>query len=282
VKIFESGAKAAAVQFGPKVDYVFSGWNPEKMAAQLRDAIAAKPDGIAMMGHPGTAALMPLAKSAQKAGILLSFVNVDVPDVRAKYGGGYVGANQGGQGTAVGQRAVQLLHLKKGDGAIVVGAFSQPVERRIREENLAKAFEAAGLKVQRIDGPPAVATDPNVLTPLLSAALLRAPNTRVIGYPGGQNLGYAPQYMKALGKRPGQIFNVGFDITPEVIKGFQQGYVQLTGDQEIWQQGYLPILSLCLQKQYGFAPLVVDTGAGFVETTNYKKVAPLVAKGIRG
>src|SRR6187431_824429 len=39
------GAKAAEADLGPKVDYVFSGWNTEKMTNQLREAIAAKPDG---------------------------------------------------------------------------------------------------------------------------------------------------------------------------------------------------------------------------------------------
>ena len=38
---------------GAQVDYVFSGWDAEKMVQQLREAVAAKPDGIAMMGHPG-------------------------------------------------------------------------------------------------------------------------------------------------------------------------------------------------------------------------------------
>jgi hypothetical protein len=40
--------------------------------------------------------------------------------------------------------------------------------------------------------------------------------------------------------------------------------VQLTADQQPFQQGYLPILSLCEQIVYGLAPINVDTGAGFV------------------
>jgi simple sugar transport system substrate-binding protein len=54
--IVYNGAKQAEADLGPKIDYVFSGWALEKMVQQLREAVAAKPDGIAMMGHPGDAA----------------------------------------------------------------------------------------------------------------------------------------------------------------------------------------------------------------------------------
>src|SRR6202051_5287338 len=53
--IVYNGARQAAADTGAQVDYVFSGWQPETMIQQLREAIAAKPDGIAMMGHPSAA-----------------------------------------------------------------------------------------------------------------------------------------------------------------------------------------------------------------------------------
>ena len=60
--IVYNGARQAAADTGAQVDYVFSGWANEKMTQQLREAVAAHPDGIAMMGHPGEAAILPLAK----------------------------------------------------------------------------------------------------------------------------------------------------------------------------------------------------------------------------
>src|SRR5438445_2736176 len=59
-----NGAQQAQSHIGANVDYVFSGWDVNKMTDQLREAIAAQPDGIAMMGHPGDDALMPLAQQA--------------------------------------------------------------------------------------------------------------------------------------------------------------------------------------------------------------------------
>ena len=36
-----------------KVDYEWSDWGPQKMIQQFKEAVATKPDGIAIMGHAG-------------------------------------------------------------------------------------------------------------------------------------------------------------------------------------------------------------------------------------
>jgi simple sugar transport system substrate-binding protein len=84
--IVYNGAKQAERDFGPRIDYIFSGWDVEKMVQQLREAIAAKPDGVAMMGHPGDAAIMPLAEEAARGGIKMMYQNVPVPKVIARFG----------------------------------------------------------------------------------------------------------------------------------------------------------------------------------------------------
>lgn len=45
--IVYNGAKQAEDDLGPKVDYIFSQWDIEKMVQQLREAVAVKPNGIA-------------------------------------------------------------------------------------------------------------------------------------------------------------------------------------------------------------------------------------------
>ena len=58
-KIVDLGAHAATKDLGPDVEFVYSNWENEKMISQLRDAIAAKPNGIAFMGHAGDDAVSP-------------------------------------------------------------------------------------------------------------------------------------------------------------------------------------------------------------------------------
>ncbi len=278
--IVYNGAKRAEGDLGPTVDYIFSGWDVEKMTQQLREAVAAKPDGIAMMGHPGDAAIMPLAEEASKAGIQMMYQNVPVPQVVAKYGGGYVGAQQEAQGRALGAEAVRRAGLQSGDTVIMLGPFDNE-NRGARERGTVAAMEEVGVKVVKLNSPPEWAADPNQAIPVITAALLNNPDTKAVGYPGGQMLGNVPTYMQAAGKKAGDIFNFGFDTSPQIVEAFKDGWVQLTADQQPFLQGYLPILSLCQQVVLGLAPMNVDTGAGFVTPDNYEKVAKLATEGLR-
>jgi simple sugar transport system substrate-binding protein len=278
--IVYNGARQAAADTGAQVDYVFSGWANEKMTQQLREAVAAHPDGIAMMGHPGEAAILPLAQEAAKQGIKMMYQNVPVPAAVDKVGGGYVGAQLAPQGHALG---VEILHrsgLKSGDLAIVILASNDEL-RNVREESTAKALEEGGVKVVRLASQPEWAADPNLAIPVITASFQANPTAKAIVYPGGQQLGNAATYMKAAGKKPGEVFNVGFDTSPQIVEAFKSGWVQLTSDQQPFQQGYLPILNLCEQIVYGLAPINVDTGAGFVTPENYKAVADLATQGLR-
>lgn len=278
--ILYNGAKQAEADTGANVNFVFSGWNSEKMIQQLREAIAQNPDGIAMMGHPGNSAIMPLAAEASKAGIKMMYQNVPVDEVTAKFGGGYVGAQQNPQGRALGEESLRRFDLQAGDVAIVMSDWSQE-ERAQREMGIIQVFEEHGMKVVKLQNPEGLGTDPNVGIPVITAALAANPATKLIAYPGGQPLGNAPIYMQAAGKAPGEIINIGFDTSPQIVNAFADGWVQLTSDQQPFLQGYMPVLNLCQQVVYGLGSINVDTGAGFVTPDNYEAVAGLAAEGLR-
>ncbi len=274
------GALAAARDTGANVEYVFSGWDSPTMVQQLREAIAAQPDGIAMMGHPGDDAIMPLAADAAAAGIKMMYQNVDVPLVRAAYGGGYVGAQLGPQGRALGEEAIRQFGLAPGATVIVLANVTD-ANRAQRELGTAAAFEDAGFNVVMVDSPPDWAADPNLGIPAISAALLNNPETALIVFSGGQLLGNTPAFLQAAGKEPGDVIAIGFDTSELIIQNFREGWVQLTSDQQPWLQGYMPVLSLCQQVKFGLGALNVDTGAGFIDQSNFEQVAALAIAGLR-
>ena len=275
-----NGARQAAADTGAKVDYVFSKWQSEKMIEQLREAVAAHPDGIAMMGEPGEAAILPLAEKANAAGIKIIYLNSPVPAAQTRFGSGYVGVQQEPQGRALAQEIVRRFHVKAGSKTIVLGPFDDSI-RGARAEGAAKALEKAGISVIRINVPPEWATDPNLGIPVIAAVLQANPDAKAIVYPGGQVLGNVPTYMRVAGKKPGQIINTGFDTSPQIVEAFRTGWVQLTADQEPFQQGYMPIVSLCQQIVLGLAPFNLDTGNGFITEDNYKSIANLASQGLR-
>ena len=197
---------------------------------------------------------MPLAEQASKAGIKMMYQNVPVPTVVAKFGGGYVGAQQEPQGHALGAKsAIRRFGLKKGDTAIVLGRFDDADRARARSAARLTALEGGR---RRRSSRSIVATGMGGRSEPRHSGHHRGvrwpiPTAKAIVYPGGQLLGNAPTYMQAAGKKPGEIFNFGFDTSPQIVEAFKGGWVQLTADQQPFLQGYLPILSLCEQVVYG-------------------------------
>ena len=281
--VYKGAMDAAAMlkPYGVEVEYVFSGWQIELMMSQLRDAIAARVDAICMMGHPGDDALMPLAEEAKKAGIIMMYQNVNVPKVREIYGGGYAGVvSLSDQGNALGVAAINQLGLKRGDRAVVFGAWGEP-GRYFREEAVAAAFEKYGMKVERIKAGGESASDPQLLLPIITGQLQSYPETKVIVHSGSQTLSAAASYMEANRVKPGDVYNIGFDLSAGVLDGFDKGHVFLTADQQPYLQGFMPIMNAFLTKNFELGSLQVETGAGLVNKDNYRAVDSLVNLGYR-
>lgn len=275
--ILEKGARQAAADTGADVTIISSGWDFPKMVQQFREEIAKKPDAISFMGHPGDAAILPLAKQAKAAGILVDFANVPATKSIAELNGGFVGANLSLMGKLLAERSIKDFGLKKGDSAIVIGTFGVP-GRSDREDGTVKALEQKGIKVSKLNLQPLGDTNgnPDLVTATLTASIKAASKLKLI-VAAGPVLGNMPNYFKAAGLKAGAVKVSGFDLGKTVLAAFESGHVQLSADQEPFKQGYVPIVSLCLQKKFGLSASSVDTSAGFVTTANYKTVAALPA-----
>ena len=278
--IVAAGAQNAIRDTGADAEILYSEWDFEKMVRQLRESIGLGVDAIAMMGHPGDDALMPLAKQADAAGIIMTYQNVDPAGVRAKFGGGYVGANLATQGKALAREAIRQFGFKAGDHAIVmvpVGDYS----RAQREDGARIVLEEHGMTVTVVDGDTTYASDPNLTIPVFGAALNANPKTKVIVHMGSDIMNVAEGIAKAAGFGPNELLQIGFDTSPQIMDAFEKGYVHLTSDQQPFLQGYLPVLSLCQTAVLGTGAINQDTGAGFVDSNNYKSVKSLADAGLR-
>ena len=278
-----NGAVQAAKDLGANVSYVWSSWDPQKMTQQFTESAATKPDGIAVMGHPGDEAFDSLIDDAESKGIIVTSQNTELPKAQAKYianGFGYVGAVNYDAGHALGVEAVKRFGLKSGDRAMVWGLLSQP-SRGERTKGVIDAFKEAGLTVDYNEIDSATNADPVAGTATFSAYVSSHPDVKVIVTDHGGLTATTETYLKAAGKNPGDIKMAGFDLSPATVAAIQGGWTNLVIDQQEWLQGYLPILQLCLTKVYGFSGLNVNTGAGFVDKSNVDFIAPLAAKNIR-
>ena len=107
------------------------------------------------------------------------------------------------------------------------------------------------------------------------------PDVKLVVTDHGGLTATAETYLKAAGKKAGEINIAGFDLSPATAAAIKGGWTGLVIDQQPWLQGYLPILQICLSKTFGFSGLNIDTGSGFVDKSNIDLVAPLAEKEIR-
>ncbi len=278
-----NGAKAAAADTGADVQYLWSNWDPATMTTQFQQAVATKPDGIAIMGHPGDTAFDPLIDAAESQGIIVTSMNTQLPLAQAKYapnGFGYVGAILYDAGYALGQEAVKRSGVKAGDKAFLWGLLSQ-AGRGQRTKGVKDALEKAGLKViyQEID--PATNASAAAGIPVFTGIMSANPDIKLVVTDHGNLTGTIQSFLEAAGKKPGDVFAAGFDASGNAVTAIQGGWLQLVIDQQQFLQGYFGVLQICLTHNYGFSGLLIDTGAGFISKDNIDAIAPLVKKQVR-
>jgi len=278
-----NGARAAAAAFGVKLNEQYSGWQPEIMLNQFREALAASPTCVEIMGHPGSAAFASLVADAEKRGIVVTSGNSPLTRLKDQYvagGFGYAGVDlyEGGKLTA--EKMIQLGGLKKGDRALEYGLRAQ-AERGKSDQGLYDTLKAAGLNVDYIEISPEVDHDSSLAVPILAAYIQKHPDLRAIGTQHGNVTAFIGKALQQAGKKPGEVVAGGIDLAPATIDGLKKGYVSVVLDQQLYLQGFLPVVQCVLSKRYGFAGLSVNTGAGVVTPQTIGELVPLIDKGIR-
>ncbi len=278
-----NGAVQATADLGPSTQYVWSDWLPDKMVTQFKEAMATKPDGIGIMGHPGDDAFKPVVDEAEKAGIIVASSNTTLPKLEAAYkaqGFGYVGADLYPQGQSVGRQAITQFGLQKGDRVMVWGLLSQP-GRGERTRGIKDVLEAAGIVVDYLEIDDATQKDVTAGIPTFTGYVSSKPDVKVVITDHGNLTGTLPAFLKAAGKKPGDIKSGGFDLSGATVQGIKDGWIGFANDQQQWLQGYMTVLQICLTKKYGFSGLHIDTGAGFVTGDNVAALEGLTKAGIR-
>ena len=277
-----NGAKAAAADFGVKLIEQYSGWDPQKMIAQFKEAVAAKPDGIVIMGHPGEDAFTPLVDDAESQGIIVTSGNNPLPTLEAKYqtkGFGYAGADLYAGGYLTGQQMV-AAGLKSGDEALVYDIWHQE-GRSKSAQGVFDALTKAGLKVDKLDVTNEVDTEASLSIPILTAYIAAHPNLKAIGTQHGNITANLPKVLQAAGKKPGDIIVGGIDLSPATIDGIKGGWISVSFDQVLYLQGFTPIQQIVMTKRFLIPGLHVNTGVGAVTPKNIDQIAPLIEQGIR-
>jgi simple sugar transport system substrate-binding protein len=278
----QTGASQAAAALGVELKAQFSAWAPETMIAQFKEAMAAKPACIEIMGHPGATAFHDLVKQATDQGIVVTDGNSPMTTLQTEFGAkgfGYAGVDlyAGGALTA---NAMLAQGLKSGDGAMVYGVFSQ-AERGQSEKGLADTLEKAGLKVDRLEITQEVNSDTSLAVPIIAAYIQAHSALKAIGTQHGGITSIMQQALQKAGKKPGEIVVGGIDLAPATIDGLKSGYVNATLDQLLYLQGFIPVVQCVMTAKYKMPGLSLNTGAGVVTPQTIGVLTQLIDAGIR-
>src|SRR3569623_654227 len=278
----QTGAELAAAALGVELKEQFSAWDPGTIINQFKDAAAAKPACIEIMGHPGTTAFHDIVKSAVDSGIVVTSGNSPLTDLQNEFGPkgfGYAGVDlyAGGALTA---KAMLAQGLKSGDEAMVYGVFDQ-AERGQSEKGLADTLEKAGLKVDRLQISQEVNSDTTLAVPILTAYIQSPPNLKAIGRQHGGVTGELEEVLKKAGKKPGEIIVGGIDLAPATVTGLKDGYVSATLDQLLYLQGFMPVVQCVMTAKYKMPGITINTGAGTDTPQTIDAITSLIDAGIR-
>ena len=282
-EVVHNGAVQAAKDTGANVQYVWSGWKPDQMISQFTQAMATKPDGIAIMGHPGDTAFDPLIDQAESQGIIVTSMNTPLPLAQAKYsanGFGYAGAVLYDAGYSLATEAVSESGLKAGDTAFVWGLKAQ-AGRGQRTIGILDALQKAGIKVVYQEISDAINADASTGVSTFAGIMSAHPEIKMVITDHGDITGTVQTFLQAANKKPGDVFAAGFDASGNAVSAIQGGWLQLVIDQQQYLQGYFGVLQICLTKVFHNGGLNINTAAGFVNKSNVATLAPLIKAGVR-
>jgi simple sugar transport system substrate-binding protein len=277
-----NGAKAAAEALGVKLIEQYSSWQAETMLAQFREALAAKPSCIAIMGHPGNDAFADLVADAIAQGIVVTSGNAPLKELQEKYqdrGFGYAGVDLY-EGGAITARAMLQAGLKSGDKAMVFGNFSRG-DRGLSDTGMADTLEKAGITVDRVEMSEEVNGNPPLSIPQLVAYLQQHPDTKALGTQHGGITPLLPDVAQQAGKASGELILGGIDTDPKTVAAVKAGTMSATLDQQLYLQGFLPVLQCVLSVKYQMGGFTTNTAAGTLSPKNVDALVPLIDQGIR-
>jgi len=255
----------------------------EQQAANMRAALAAKPDAL-ITSIVDNKAFDDIIKEARDAGVIVIAANVDDTDGakgnarQAFIGQGFVPA---GYSLA---KAISEDFPKDGPIKVLVG-ISAPGQnwsesRGAGVMKFMEEYKAANpgrdVSWERIDS----GTDLAVTSDRVGAYLNAHPDTTAYFDTGFWCAGVA-RSLADRGVEPGKVLLGGFDLVPEVLQQMEKGYVQALVDQQPYMQGFMPVMEVYLSKTVGLAPADIDTGQGIVRKDQVAGIKELSAKGMR-
>jgi len=262
------GAQDAARVYGLNLHIEYGDSNNVTQNNLIQTAIAQRVAGVAV-SIPDNNAFTTSICAVHAKGIPVVAFNVDAttgPVLGCRLS--FVGQDFAASGALIARRMVDDHLIKAGDRVFCPVEAPEAVYALGRYAGVKRVLAAIGATCDFVGiGFDLAAAQTKEIQYLLGHHTTKA----IIGL-GSVPLTVAPKAVKATGLR---IPVGGFDLTPDIIRGIQNGDIVATVDQQPYSQGYYPVTELALYLKFGLHPSSIDTGAGLVDKSNVATVAAL-------
>jgi len=269
--VAKNGVERAAKDTGANVDYRAPETFDMVAMSQLIDAaVNQEPDGL-VVSIPDADALGPSIKRAVAAGIPVISMNSG-SDVSKDLGALlHVGQDEFDAGKAAGEKLASM----GGKKAICVNQEVGNVALDLRCSGFAKGF---GGDVSVLP----TSNDPTEIESKVRATLESDPDIDTVMALGASTAGEpSVAAVKSLG-RSGEVKVASFDLSASFLESIAAGDAAFAIDQQQFLQGYLPVVFLALNAEYGLIPGGnVPSGPNLITADKAAQVVDLSAKGIR-
>ena len=244
------------------------------MSHLIDDAVATHPDGL-VVSIPDAAGLGASIKAAVAAGIPVISINSG-SDVAQSLGVlVHIGQTEeaAGKGGGVKMGAAGVKH------ALCVNQEVGNAALTLRCKGFAEGLAETGGTVKVIG---VNLSNPTQTQQTVEAALQHDPTIDGILTLGPTGATPTIKALQDLNKL-GQIKLATFDLSSDVLNAIKAGQMLFAIDQQQYLQGYLPIVLLTLYKTNlnTIANSILQTGPGFVDSSNVSQVIQLTAAGTR-
>lgn len=280
--VFQQGMRDAAKELGCKADIDLCGSDLQLQQKRFQEAVAMRPDGIALVINDSTLWDKPVANAIAKGINVIGTNNDDQEGSAGNARLAYIGQDERRAGMMI-ARAVFEAAKKSGKNMKdlkVAAAVEVPGANYgvVRSQGIKDAMQEYGIAgdIEIIDATLEMTTAESRIT----SYLIGHSDTDCLFGLGGITTDRLTSSLKNARKEPGQIFAGGFDATPGTLSGLKTDYMVASIDQQQYLQGYFSVYVLYLMKQYGFAPQI-DTGGYLITKDNIALIEKLSPQNIR-
>jgi simple sugar transport system substrate-binding protein len=267
--VVQQGMRDACSELGCEADIDLAGGDLADQQKAFEEAVASKPDGIAVVINDDTAWDKPVS-DALAAGIPVFGINND--DTEGAAGNerlSYIGQSERRAGYMMAQKVFSEADAAGVDlGNAHVAMFAEvpgAAYAQVRSAGVKDAMEEFGITSFELAD--AGGLEMTTVESRMTDYLVAHPETTFLLGAGGIVTDRLMSALQAAGKEVGDVWAAGFDAAPGTVEGLKSDYVTASIDQQQYLQGYYAIYTMYLYNKYGLTPNI-DTGGYLITKDN--------------